>query len=1173
MMTVWYSNKLTHLVDQFLCNHKSELPPFPERTFATAQIVIPNRNIESYLKFEIARRASLAANLEFFFLEDFLTRRLSSTDKQQRLLRRTDLRAMLLHLMTAADSQNLPAPVRRYIELGPNDDARDRRRFQIANELARIFEAYSLSRRDMLRSWDIGTRCLTDQQSAAATEEWQMQLWRSLFTDQGPWQAAQEEKQTSLLPLHRYLGAWNADDAEAGKPVHLFGFSYIARTYQEILAQIGERTQVHLYTFLPTILGVEEAAPSPAVPSTICSTWATPGLENMKLLSRLPNCKLCRVVEKVEETTTFLQKLQAGILHCDFGRKHRDGNGQAGAAVSLEPDDSVRVLACPSIEREVEIIGNEIWSMIQNDDQRDGPRLCFHDIAIIVADRKRLDTYQAHFRSRFESLYDIPCNYADVSIFKESEFLQAVLLLLELPFGDWKRSDVLRLLTHPCHQARVSSADPGLWKRWTDELGIYFGVDKASLANTYIDKDVYNWDQGITRLTLGAFLGGEKVGVQETFEVSTGELVPKDFLQGDTPAAAAYVAVLRSLIADTNFARESRLSFTQWSTFLHHLVTSYLAPQSEAEEKDLGLCLRQIYRLRDSDVAGEPVSYRIAADALREGLESLTGSKGHFLADGVVISSFLPMRPIPFRVAFIAGLGEGCFPAQNRDNALDLRLAQPMPGDVTSRQRDEYLFLETLMSTSDRVVFSYVSRDPHTGDEMKPSAVLDGLFYTLAKDFGVQDPRNALTVHHPLHRFEVREGQEFDPNQVFDPATIGEVHTLRLRQELDKAFGGDAALPADAIRQLPRPVRQFLAVPSLPNEDPPPSEDSDESDVPELLQQKVEPAALPATLPLPLSVVRRFLECPLQAWGEMLLRLREDEEVDAMTVETEPREFSRLQQALLLRELFWSAIQSPESELSKLYDSRLAMAALSGSCPTGVFLETQREHHLRVLKNWRENLQILETPPLSDFRIVRYGRAEEYVGVDQLQPAIRVPLLGSASATTVELYGKSEALHLGKGVSVSLVAREKVKENDFLRGFVDYLAVAATGLCEHREYRAIVAPGEQCAEMETMERCWPAIDRQKATQYLSTLLTELVCNRHAYLLPSDAVVEAFSKDYRFTIEEIVNNLRYSHQPSYRSLYGPVPKPWMYDPPPEEEAMRMIQERWELFFSGRSRGNE
>ena len=156
------------------------------------------------------------------------------------------------------------------------------------------------------------------------------------------------------------------------------------------------------------------------------------------------------------------------------------------------------------------------------------------------------------------------------------------------------------------------------------------------------------------------------------------------------------------------------------------MIAAYLAadPDVDADRSALAGCLDAAGALKQHDVGGPPVGYRVACEIVREAIGGLTMAKGHYLVDGVTVSPLLEMRALPFRVTFVCGLGEGLFPAVDGPDPLDLALARKQSGDVRPRDRDQYLFLETLASTRDRLYLSYVARDAPTGEAMEPSPLV-----------------------------------------------------------------------------------------------------------------------------------------------------------------------------------------------------------------------------------------------------------------------------------------------------------------------------------------------------------------------------------------------------------------------------------------------------------------
>ena len=111
------------------------------------------------------------------------------------------------------------------------------------------------------------------------------------------------------------------------------------------------------------------------------------------------------------------------------------------------------------------------------------------------------------------------------------------------------------------------------------------------------------------------------------------------------------------------------------------------------------------------------------------------------------------MRSLPFRFVFLCGLGEGRFPVPSGPDPLDLTLVHRSIGDVNSRERDKYLFLETLVSARERLYLSYVDRDAQTGEPLEPSPVVNELVRYLQKQH-----MGALSKYwiqkQPLRRFD-----------------------------------------------------------------------------------------------------------------------------------------------------------------------------------------------------------------------------------------------------------------------------------------------------------------------------------------------------------------------------------------------------------------------------------
>jgi exodeoxyribonuclease V gamma subunit len=1176
MIRVWYSNQLEKLAGRLMGNLGLGDSASSGCLFSMPPIVVPNRNIETYLKYEIARGAGIAAGLNFYVPEQFQDELLALCQGRQqperRRLHTALLRACLLDILSDQENPGsapgLPDAVRSYLDApGDHRDARDLHRFQLAGRLARLFHQYNDARPDLLRNWS-AKRTNFDSTANGATEEWQRYLWDRL-SEQLP-QPYHDQPIRWIFPFEIVD---IVDDSEVTLPpeLHLFGFSYLSHGVRELIERLGRESQIDLYTFTPVGWRTGSAAYEAAanVPmghndqgrlpddraggddASIAIRWGRPGREHFEELVGAEGVKLNPEVVSIETATT-LGRLQAEIL-----------GAESPTSEPFQRDDSLVILACPGIRREAEIVGNEIWRLIREDDERQGRspgRLRFPEIAVLVADTANLAAYQAHFRAVLEELYDIPFNMVDLPLAGESRLLEAVLLLLDLPLGEFTRPEVLKVLMHPAVQARLPQADCEAWRSWAVDLEVVHGADREDHQGTYIEGEVFHWDQGLRRLALGAFMSGPRAGDERAFELDGADYLPFDLPADALPSSARLVLLVRSLAADARFARSARLTMAHWSEFFAAMLEAYVAAANDSEERVRAMCLHEIRGLAQLDVTGHEVGYRIAAACLREAIRGQTAARGYYLADGVVVSPLREMRALPFRVIFVCGLGEGLFPVRADLDPLDLAAAEPRIGDVTPRDRDKYLLLETLACARERLYLSYVAKDAQTGDELNSSPLLCELLRCLHRGYpGELDPASFWVNKEPLRRFDAKYFEGKDP--VHKPASVSlaaaarqEWQALKLRESLAASQGGRLMeLKRDSLRQLDSNLANRLGLCSL---------DGAKTS-----------AERGRRLAISLSDVRKFLECPLQGWARVMLRLNEDDDEDESQRLDEHFVTGKLREIGLLRAVFLDAVQancegsSPDA-FKPFYDRRAAILARQGLSPVGLFGEVEERRHLDCLAGWFQFARQGSLLRHGPFGVYRFGRAAEAERVERVGPAIilEVKLPGEAEPRLVELYGRTEIVSTDLPGSLIPVGRAAASEKDFLRGFLD--AVALSLQPDHRGpalYHAHVIPlpttGKRAQEAT---RSFRGIDAQTARQFLTTVLADLFGGPHDYLLPCEAVFDCLNPKKKRAIADAVEDMKENPRSSCSSRYGPVPDFERYDPPDQDEAHAMIERRFGLF---------
>jgi exodeoxyribonuclease V gamma subunit len=654
------------------------------------------------------------------------------------------------------------------------------------------------------------------------------------------------------------------------------------------------------------------------------------------------------------------------------------------------------------------------------------------------------------------------------------------------------------------------------------------------------------------------------------------------------------------LIEDARFAAGvtgSRLRrLPEWLELIRGFVAAYVCPADEIGATGVARTLRALSDLDDvaASLGDRAVSYRVAAELCRARLRRIGGERGQHLARGVAVASFVPMRAIPFRAIFLVGLCHGAFPSAPRRDELDLRAARRLPGDVSPREQDLYMFLETLLGARERLVLSYVARDELTGDRLEPSSVILELGDILRGGYLPADEARRLfdppTI--PLRRFD--DDERLDAH----PPALRESRARALGRSLAAALPPDAPPPElSSLGELLPPATYHQITTSLGLHRPAGAGGR---------APRADAGAGVAQVSL--QTLRQFLEDPLQGAAGFRLRMREiaaDEE--CIDRDDEPFESDRTARTLRLRAAMLSVLArgpsgGPDWSIGAptWAEVRAAHAALArrdellGRIPTGFFREAEGPAEEEILATWWEHARTVGGGWPAVGRILRFGRAAELEPADDLRdPIVLSVSVAGAPARRLEIVGRTELVVAPKGdapggslvFSCRSARRDDPRaDRELLRAFLDHVALAAAGLSQGaHEALLAVASGttRQSGPRSALDRRLLApVEPARAREYLETLAAELLegapdpatgqpTGVHPYLLPHEAVFASRAAKNRKDLIELIEDLRdefAERGQRFSSAYGPVPQAVeRHLPPSPEDAARMVDRRFGLLF--------
>jgi exodeoxyribonuclease V gamma subunit len=1070
--------------------------------FDPVSVIVPNPLIESFVKQGLARRLGIAANVKARFLRGFLYDIARASRPDVELVDRDRIEGELLGLFHDPGSLSGPAlgAVRDYLDA--EGDALDRKRVQLASSVAALFDEYTFTRPEMLSDWR-ADRSSPDLDPALQT--WQRALWRALHGPGGVFTAR------GALTLPELFARTPAGDLRV-EAAHLFGISYVARLYGSIFTKLGQVADLCVYSLSPSHVDRLDEPEGGALDG-----WARPGRENAAMLLELASGDAdARFVDPPGGSA--LATLQRRILE----RQTLETGG-------VPDDGSVAIWPAADPRRELETVAAAIWTAVRAD-----ATLAFSDFAVVVPPAAAA-TYLPLAAEVFEAASGLPCTVLDLPRAAERRIQDAALALIELPLGALSRPDLLRAAMHPAVARRFPDVDPEDWLALCEDLEIVRGADRAALPPSYLERDRISWDQGLKRLALGAFLhpGDDPL-------VLNGEpLLPAPVAPTGEPAARALGMLARDLIAYADAAQRAPAPYEAHKALLRRVLAATILPDTPEEEAALGDLFATLERAQAAAPGARPIRFRVAAELIKKRLAD--GARIGRPPEGVTVASFVPMRALPFHTIFVAGLDEKLFPAPAGWPPLDLRAGARRAGDVTPREQDQHMFLETLLAARARLVLSHVARDPITGDPRAPSAVVEAVREALGRS--TDEPIAAPAARHADNRAVA-----------VIPAAARERRAAALGRSLRQVSGGVPQLPPLAELRASLSAATWAALaPDLGWAGPPVGDGT--------------PAAR-RRRPLALADLRRFLECPLQASAQVLLPMQDEGdaalEAEAALREHESLDESRIETIPFLRELACDLTDDDdEIALAAAYDRAAEAKRLDGTLADGLFGRAARERHVSLLRCWRAGLREAAGPLAERLRVIWLGAAPERLREPVIRPALALddlPLGGRTELTALAGDGTRLAVSLIGSTSVDCL------ERDFLGVFLTHLALTVLDDQPRPTRALIIRPKDGEARVD--ERRFAPLAPADARAYLTSLATELVGNVHAYFLPCEGVF--YWKRHRDKGEEIgvrtsVLILRDDNWTRFASDRGPVPDPREYPVPSAAEADALAERRLGLFL--------
>ncbi len=734
-LTLITGNRLEHLVER-LAQILAQPAPAP---LAGDCIVVQSKGMERWARMALARINGICANTTFpfpkAFLED-LCRKCFPDFSRPKAFEPEVLTFRILDALSHRIREPAFESLAAYLREG--DDPL--KHFEISRKIAHLFDQYVVFRPEWLFSWESGKEA-----------HWQAILWRDV--------RAGDPNCHQAFWLKRFADSLREESLRIETSLHqvcVFGISYLPPVYLQVLSEIARRVPVYFFLMNPCreywsdlvsdfekrrIHGGYSKAGDPGKDlhleqgNRLLSAWGTQGRQFFSAVSALEAHGEERFQEPAGDTV--LSRIQKDIFTLLDPAESRDKK-------RMQPDSSLRIHACHSPMREMEVLRDALLDLFQGD-----AKLVPQDILVMAPE---IETYapfiQAVFGADAPDAPVIPFCIADRGIGMEDEAAAGFFSLLSLHETRLGVSRVLELLDHDPIRRRFQLTDSEIRdiQRWVRETRIRWGADAKDRARWGVPAFYENtWEAGLERLLLGYATGS--LGKSDVAGV-----LPHEAVEGESVAALGrFYEFFDRLIF--YFNQFNLLKKTEdWASLLNQLLDDFILAEEPGSSG--------VFLLRDGirslEQAGayagypEPLSFPVIRAFLEEYLNRKT-TEHRFASGGVTFCTFLPMRSIPSKVICLVGMNDGAFPRQDLALSFNRMALNPRAGDRSRRRDDKYLFLEAVLSARSRLHISYVGLSLQDNTAIPPSVLVTQLVEYLREGYGIAE--NDVVFRHRLHPF------------------------------------------------------------------------------------------------------------------------------------------------------------------------------------------------------------------------------------------------------------------------------------------------------------------------------------------------------------------------------------------------------------------------------------
>ena len=471
MLHIHHANRLELLQQELLRQLHEHASADP---FAAEQVIVPHAAMRRHLSLAIADAHGVCANLQFGFLAQWLWRQIAQ------------------HVPGVADDSPFAAATLVWRVHGAFADAgfvaahprlraylRDAdalAHYELACEVAALFEQYLTYRADWLQAWAQGPAAAALAPPAASPDTaWQAALWRRIV--------GQIELPVSH-PAQAFAAALRRGAAELPPRLHVFALPQIAPQHLQLLHEIGRRVEVRLYVWNPCreywfdlidrrrlshLAARGRDAVHAEEGNRLLAAWGKQTQQHIEAL-----VEVCG--DDAEDHAHFAASGGASLLAQVHDALLELRAIEPGSLRLAEGDRSLELHLCHSLTRELEVLHDRLLGLFAAD-----PSLRPGEVLVVTPDLEAAAPLIDAVFGAVPGDRALPYALCGVRRSRADAPARCLLQLLALAGSRCSASEVFALLQQPPVARRFGLDDDALQQLhgWLLDAGFHWGLDAA----------------------------------------------------------------------------------------------------------------------------------------------------------------------------------------------------------------------------------------------------------------------------------------------------------------------------------------------------------------------------------------------------------------------------------------------------------------------------------------------------------------------------------------------------------------------------------------------------------------------------------------------------------------------------------------------------------------------